>query len=280
MTLSMETGRRTFLAGALGAGLAACAPASVERAAKAPPYAGRLGVQLYTVRDLFQADFAGTLAALAKIGFKDCETAGYFDHDPRDVRAALDDLGLASRSAHVRLEELRDGFGKQLEYAGIMGQDSLYLGWIPEEERSADKYRALADLLNARGEEARAAGKQLGYHNHDFEFFDLGGTTGYDILLERADPALVAMEIDFFWAAQGGVDPRTLFDRAPGRFHSCHIKDRAADGSMVSVGDGEIDFAAILEEAGKAGLKTFYVEHDNPADPLASVAKSFAYLTT
>ncbi|MBX7495774.1 sugar phosphate isomerase/epimerase [Qipengyuania sp. 6B39] len=274
-----ETSRRTFLAGALGVGLTACAPSGVTSSPSAPPYDGRLGVQLYTVRYLFEKDYAGTLASLAKIGFKDCETAGYFAHDPRDVRSAMDDLGLVSRSGHIRLNELQDGFAKQLETAAIMGQRSLYLGWIPEEERTPDKYRALADLLNTRGEAAKAASIQLGYHNHDFEFADLGGVKGYDILLERTDPSLVAMEIDFYWAAQAGVDPRDLFARAPGRFHSCHIKDRKADGSMVSVGEGQIDFASILSEARKAGLETFYVEHDEPADPIVSVAASYAYLT-
>lgn len=277
---NLETSRRTFLAGAMSAGVLACAPAATAPAAPVPPYAGRLGVQLYTVRGLFEEDFAATLAALARIGFNDCETAGYFDHDPREVRAAMDDLGLVSRSGHIRLPELRDGFAGQLETAGIMGQQALYLGWIPEEERGADRYRALADLLNERGVAAQAAGIQLGYHNHEFEFLDLGGMTGYDILLERTDPELVAMEIDLFWAAEAGVDPRDLFARAPGRFRSCHIKDRAADGAMVSVGDGTIDFAASFAQVGTAGIETFYVEHDNPADPLASVAKSFAYLTS
>lgn len=280
MMTRLDTSRRTFLAGAMSAGALACAPAATTGPVSASPrpYAGRLGVQLYTVRALFEADFAKTLAALAEIGFADCETAGYFAHDPRDVRAAMDDLGLASRSGHIRLPELRDGFAGQLETAGIMGQQALYLGWIPEEERSGDRYRALADLLNERGAAAKAAGIQLGYHNHDFEFFAVDGTTGYDILIERTDPDLVTMEIDFFWAAEAGVDPLALFARSPGRFRSCHIKDRAADGAMVSVGDGTIDFAASFAEAGKAGIETFYVEHDNPADPLASVARSFAYL--
>lgn len=278
MMVSENTSRRAFLAGGVVTGLAACAPTGLTRAAAAAPYAGKLGVQLYTVRKLFEADYAGTLSALSRIGYVDCETAGYFAHDPRDVRRALDDLGMMSNAAHIRLPELRDGFGKQLEFARIMGQKSLYLGWIPPEERTADGYRALADLLNERGREAKAAGRQLGYHNHEFEFADLGGTNGYGILLERTDPSLVTMEIDFFWAAEAGIDPRTLFDRAPGRFPSCHIKDRAADGSMVSVGDGVIDFAGLLAGASKAGLQTFYVEHDNPVDALQSVAKSYFFL--
>jgi len=137
---------------------------------------------------------------------------------------------------------------------------------------------ALADLLNQRGAEAKATGKMIGYHNHEFEFIDQGGTNGYDILLEGTDPDLVTMEIDFFWAAEAGVDPIALFDRAPGRFTSCHIKDRTTAGDMVSVGDGVIDFASFFEHAEKAGLERFYVEHDNPDEPLGSVARSFAHL--
>ena len=184
--------------------------------AEIAPYSGRLGVQLYTVRSLFEADFATTLTALAKTGFKDCETAGYFAHDPRDVRLALDDLGLTSKAGHIRFEELRDGFDRQLEIASIMGQKSLYLGWISPDERRIDKYRALADLLNLRGEQARQSGIQLGYHNHDFEFEIIDGLRGYDILLDRTEARLVAMEIDFYWAAQAGMVFGALRDRMPG----------------------------------------------------------------
>jgi sugar phosphate isomerase/epimerase len=167
-----------------------------------------------------------------------------------------------------------------MEAAKILGQDRLYLGWIPEEERTLDGYRALADLLNERGAIAKQQGLKLGYHNHEFEFIDQDGENGYDILLERTDPELVDMEIDFFWAADAGVDPLTLFENAPGRFSSCHIKDRSEKGEMVSVGEGAIDFSAHLAHTEKAGLTRFYVEHDNPEEPLASIAKSYAFLTS
>ena len=244
------------------------------------PYDGILGAQLYTVRALFEADPRATLKAVADIGIKDCETAGLFDHAATDIRAMMDEFGLQSRSAHVRLPQLRDGLEKDLETASILGQDRLYLGWIAEEERTLDGYRALADLLNQRGEEAKAQGVSLGYHNHEFEFLEEAGTNGYDILLDRTDPDLVTFEIDFFWTAEAGVDPVALFEKAPGRFTSCHIKDRDKDGNMVPVGDGVIDFAGLLSHAELAGLERFYVEHDNPTDPLASIGRSYSYLTS
>ena len=283
--MMIRTDRRAFLAGgslATVAALSGCTGAGeTENEVKdLPGYTEMLGVQLYTVRDLFEKDARGTLEALAEIGVKDCETAGLFEHKATDIRMILTDLGLVSRSAHIRLPELQDGIGSSLEDAEILGQSNLYLGWIPEEERTPDRYRALADLLNERGAEAKAAGKMIGYHNHEFEFIGQDGTTGYDILLERTDPDLVTMELDFFWVADAGIDPLDLFKKAPGRFTSCHVKDRSAEGEMVSVGDGVIDFKTLLPLAEEAGIERFYVEHDNPEDPLASVGRGFAHLTS
>ena len=280
--------RRTFLAGAsiasFGA-MTACSNVAGEEETEIstlPSYTDLLGVQLYTVRDLFEADAKGTLEALAKIGVKDCETAGLFEYSAANIRSILDDNGLVSRSGHIRLEWLRDDavFASTLEDATALGQSRLYLGWIPEEERTLDKYRELAELLNRRGQEAKAAGMMVGYHNHEFEFIEEDGTTGYSILLDNTDPELVTMELDFFWVADAGIDPLDVFESAPGRFSSCHIKDRSDAGEMVSVGDGMIDFKTLLPLAEAAGIERFYIEHDNPEDPLASVATSFNHLTT
>ena len=282
--MMIRTDRRAFLAGTSVASLAALAgcsgatEAEPDNTAELPNYTKLLGVQLYTVRELFERDARGTLEALAEIGVKDCETAGLFDHNAADIRAIMADLGLVSRSAHIRLPELQDSFGTALDNAATLDQSNLYLGWIPEEERTPDKYRALADLLNERGAEAKAAGKMVGYHNHEFEFVEQDGTTGYDILLERTDPELVTMELDFYWVAEAGKDPLEIFKRAPGRFTSCHVKDRSADGKMVSVGDGVIDFKTLLPLAEEAGIERFYVEHDNPEDPLTSIGRGFAHL--
>lgn len=280
----IHTGRREFLLGASSVGLTlatGCAGQPEGPAAMTHrPYDGILGVQLYTVRELFETDPKATLEAIAKIGYKDVETAGLFEHRAADIRAIMDDLGITSRSGHVRLPALREGLATDMEAASELRQDRLYLGWIPEEERTLDGYRALADLLNERGAAAKQQGLKLGYHNHEFEFIDQDGVNGYDILLERTDPELVDMEIDFFWVAEAGVDPIALFEKAPGRFSSCHIKDRSATGEMVSVGDGSIDFSTYMKEAEKAGLKRYYVEHDNPENPLASIEKSLTYLTS
>ncbi len=112
------------------------------------------------------------------------------------------------------------------------------------------------------GESCREAGLRFGYHNHDFEFETIDGQIPFDVLLDETDPGLVDFELDLFWITKGGEDPLRYFERYPGRFTLCHVKDMAAGGEMVDVGAGGIDFAAIFARAEQAGLKHFFVEHD------------------
>ena len=259
-----------------------------EGAAAAPlrlnPPLERIGVQLYTVRSLMADDVAGTLDAVAAIGYEEVEFAGYFGHEPAQVRAWLDASGLAAPAAHVDLDALTgSALEATLEDAAIVGHGWLVVPWIPEAMRTGDGYREVADRLNAAGVVAADAGVRLGYHNHAFEFETLDGadtehTTGYSLLLEHLDPTLVDLEIDLHWSAVGGADALELFADHPGRFPLCHVKDLTADGRMADVGAGVIDWGAVFARSAEAGLRHYIVEHDQPADPLASIEASYRYL--
>ncbi len=252
--------------------------ATVDSAEYKRPYE-ELGVQLYTVRTLFGPDFRGTLKQIADIGYKDLEFAGFYDHDPSDVKAYMDELGLVSHSGHVQLADMRSNFEQLLETADLMGQTNLIIPWLAPEERTVDGYKRIAELLNTRGEAAKSAGKRVAYHNHEFEFETIDGQVPYDILLNETEPDLVKMEIDLFWAHLAGVDVIDYFNKSPGRFIACHIKDASAAGEMVSVGSGVIDFERIFSHAELAGLERYIVEHDQPADPIASITASYKHLT-
>lgn len=273
--------RRSFIASSavLGLGVLSGCAAS-QAAARALPYksASGLGVQLYTLRSLFKEDYRTTLDFVAALGLKDCEFAGYFEHNPSEVKKHMDGLGLVSNCAHIKIDQLKLEMPKMLEIASIMGQSQLIIPWMPEEMRTLDGYKSLAELLNRQGEMASSYGISVAYHNHSFEFDSLGEETGYDILLRETQPGLVNFEIDLFWTHQANVSAKSLFEQAPGRFVACHIKDASPSGEMVPVGDGIIDFAAIFEDCELAGMKYFYIEHDKPADPMDSVKRSAQHL--
>lgn len=238
-----------------------------------------IGVQLYTVRSLLARDFDGTLARIAKIGYTEVEFAGYYDRKPADLRKQLDGLGLAAPSAHIGLDALGANWTRTLDDAEILGHDYLVVAWLDEKDRSSlDALRATIAKFNSAGEEAQKRGIGFAYHNHDFEFKKIDDRMPYDVLLAECDPDNVLLEMDLYWITKGGQDPVAYFDKYPGRFPMVHVKDMGADGGMVDVGKGHIDWARIFSKHDDAGIQHYFVEHDEPADPMATVAESYRYL--
>jgi sugar phosphate isomerase/epimerase len=247
---------------------------------EASPRSPHLGIQLYAVRDALKANFEGTLTTLATIGYREVEFAGLHDHDARDVRTLLDRLKLSAPAGHLGLDDLEQKFDAVVADARTLGHHWVIVPWLPEELRTAAGYTQVAERMSRLAPRLKRAGLTLGYHNHYFEFDRLpDGRLGYDILLEGTAAAGVVMELDLFWIRKGGSDAGEYFRRYPGRFRLVHVKDMAPDGSQVNVGDGIIDWPALLHTARKAGVKHFFLEHDEPADQLAFARDSYHYLS-
>jgi sugar phosphate isomerase/epimerase len=264
--------RREFLSAVSGA--AAAALPSFE------PPSHPLGIQLYSVRDVLQHDFAGTLAALARIGYAEVEFAGLHDVKAQDARRMLDDFRLRAPAGHYGLEAVTDRLDQTIAEARALGHAYVIVPWLPDALRTADGYARAADRLNRAGERLEAADLRLGYHNHAFEFASLGdGQIGYDILLARTDPRLVVMELDLYWIRQGGGNALDYFGKHRGRFRCVHVKDMAAGGAMVDVGTGLLNWPELLAAARKAGVQHFFTEHDSARNPLAFARNSYHYLS-
>ncbi len=240
----------------------------------------RVGVQLYTVRREMQKSVEDTLERVAKIGYQEVEFAGYFGKSAREIRALLDANGLTSPSAHsADLTSIRTRFPAVLDDALTIGHKYVVCASLPTAERSMDGFRRVAEEFNHAGEQAARVGVTLGYHNHDFEFQTLSGGIGYDVLLSATDPKLVAMQMDLFWISKAGRDPLDYFAKYPGRFFSVHVKDMNAAGEMVAVGEGRLPFSTWFAQSDKAGIRHYFVEHDNPMDPMASITTSYRALS-
>ncbi len=239
----------------------------------------KIGVQLYTIRSKMAEDFEGSIRKVAEIGYKEVEFAGYYNRKPEDVRALLDEVGLTAPAVHVQLPAVQNNIDQLIETAQIVGHKYLICPWVNIAQfATADSWKQLAADLNKAGEKCREAGLRFGYHNHDFEFEAVEEQLPFDILLAEADAALVDIEIDLFWIAKAGHDPFKYFQEHAGRFKLCHVKDMTEDGNMVDVGKGQIDFSQIFAKSEQAGLTHYFVEHDRPEDPFASIEASFNHL--
>jgi len=270
--------RREFLgtAGAIALGAMLPPACRMARGAKID----KIGIQLYTVRDQMKADFEGTLARIAQIGYKEVEFAGYFDRTPADVRAILERNGLTAPSTHM-MSDNAEGWKKAVDLAKSVGHDYLVAPWIPEQKRmTLDGWKRVAEEFNRVGQVAKDAGIQFAYHNHDFEFPKMEGQVPYDVLLQSTDPKLVQLEIDLYWITKGGQDPLAYFARWPGRVPLVHVKDSLGgpEHKMVDVGQGKIEWRRIFAKREQAGIKHFFVEHDQPPQPFDDIATSYTYL--
>ncbi len=284
-----QSGAATAVGALLGPGAARALAAA--RAADVP---AEIGIQLYTLRDVLPGDVNGVLEMLKRVGIGEVETAGYADRDPMAFRAVLDALGLATPSAHQLVAEVvatsasmadagLPGFDAALDTIAAVGHEYFVIPWLPPDARpDRDGYLRLADQLNGLGERARAAGIQLGYHNHDFEF-DTFGTDrpAYFDFVDRLDPDLVVLELDLYWVAVAGHDPVDVFERFPGRFPLWHVKDGAGDDmAQTVVGRGTLDWPRIFAASETAGLRHAFLEADTPpdGDSLGFARDSTAYV--
>ena len=236
-----------------------------------------VAVQLYTLRDLTANDMLGTLRRLAAIGYRAVEFAGYGDATPTAIRATLDELGMRGIAAHIRLDQIEQNSAEVVEQMQALGCEYVVVPWIGEEHRgSVEQVRALAERLNRAGQRLAEQGLRLGYHNHQFEFEPLDGTSMWELLVAETDPALVDFELDIYWAAFAQRDPIALIEQHNARLPLLHLKDRAADdGRDAPVGDGTLPWDRILAAT---QARWQIVEQDHPRAPLDDVTRSLRYL--
>ncbi len=275
----MMISRRQWMAqGAALAGALAMGPAAAQRTRPKP-----IGLQLYTVREMFAADPMGTLEKVAAIGYREVEFGGggYDKLDHAALRRTMDRVGLKSPSVHIGYEALRGDFAGSVKMAKTLGADTVVLPWMAPELRNFPRWRDALANFNLWARQLRGEGLGFAYHNHDFEFTEKsGGRSMFDLLVSDTDPRLVKIELDLFWTVAAGEDPLAVIRRLPGRVYAYHVKDRTPEGKMTSVGAGTIDFAQIFRLNALSGVKHFYVENDqSPAPYLPDITASFTALS-
>ncbi len=255
----------------------------------------KVGIQLYTVRNLISKDPVGTLKSVAALGFQEVESFGYngkfFGMDASAYKTLLSDLNMAPVSGHYMYGNFGNkqipgsvlfGWDKAVEDAAKLGQQYMVIAYLmPEERKSLDDYKKIAADISIAAEKCKKAGIQLCYHNHDFEFQQIGGQLPMDILTKETDASLVNIELDLYWATKAGQDPIAFFNAHKGRVALWHVKDmdKTEKKFYTEVGNGVIDFNTIFKNAKTSGMKHFFVEQDEcPGSPLDSIQKSIGYI--
>ncbi len=256
----------------------------------------KMGLQLFTIRAPLAKDVTGTIKKIASIGYEDSETYGYdpaagtyYGLKASTFKQLLADHKMITTSGHYDFTKYFDKSSDDMmryvdqciEGAHALGQRYITWPWLDPVFRSLENFRLLTGKLNAIGERINKAGLGFAYHNHDFEFVDYGGVTGYDIIMRDTDPKLVKLQLDLYWVAHSStLSVRELVNKQPGRFVMWHIKDMdKVSRDYSELGNGSIDFSLMLPHATRAGLQYYYIEQGGnfAKDPIQSVTDSAAY---
>lgn len=246
-----------------------------------------IAVQLYSLRN-YTKDFAELIATVAGVGYKAVELVGMPDAKAADVAAVLQSHGVSAVSAHVGIQGMRDDLAGAIAFHKAVGNSHLIVPAPPSELREnsdAAAWRALGAELGGYAARCADAGMVVGYHNHWWEMTEVDGKRCIDWLFEGDPSGKVFFEPDLAWAAKGGADPLALLKQYAGRCPRVHAKDLAKPGEnadqmgLADVGYGVLDWDALIPAAKAAGANAFVVEHDLPADAVASVRRSFEFLS-
>ncbi len=246
-------------------------------------------------------DLPGVLADVSRAGFDGVEAGLLLDGDPLAAGSALSSHGLVQWSLHTGF---RPGYEveREVEYLGELGGKFIVLSGVGvnEEESGIRPFEEAADALNRAGERCRDAGITFCYHNHGWEFREIGGVSGLDRLMELTDPALVRICVDVFWAQYGGRDPLELIKRYIDRLAFVHMKDLKYTGpeprpagvlsplyprlplngqaDYVELGRGEVDLPGIWGLIAPAGPEWLVYEQDEsslPPEEAAAISRRY-----
>jgi len=277
--------RRSFLKASLAAAAAGC----FLRPARAFADVGGItfGVQLFMLRRQAETDLPGVFRAIHAAGFPQVELYPIaYSHSAAEIRRMMQDAGIAAVSGHFDYAGLED----KLDFAHQLGLTYVVCPMLPKDQwTSLEGFSKAADLFNRAGRKAQSLGMEFVYHNHCYEFRPIDGTTGFAHLMQHTDPALVKLELDIYWLAQGGQDPMAMLKKYAGRVRLIHLKDRLAGAQTSYTTDppqyfteldkGTIDWPAVLVQARAEGVKYAFVDQDDTTLPIPeSLAINRAYL--
>lgn len=270
-----------------------------------------VGVQLYSVRTDLEKDFYGTLKAIREMGYAGVEFYGeYYGNSVVQVKTWCTELGLIPFSNHVPFQQMIDDVDKVIAENTVLGVQYIVFPYMDEASRpgvNPEQFKATVKKIGEIGAKVKAAGFQLLYHNHDFEFVQLpDGSVAYDYIFSSNDRSNLQNELDVCWADYAGFKPAEVLKKYAGSIPVVHLKDYYLEGKLSKapyaligistdnsmkddggwfeyrpLGDGQVDIPACIKAAMDGGTQWLCVEQDEPNKGLTrleGVAKSVGYL--
>lgn len=225
----------------------------------------KTGLQMYTVRDATKIDFLGTIRKVADMGYTGLELAGYFDTEAPVLKAVLDEKGLELAASHVIIQNLEGNFDAEADYCEAIGCPTIICPFIPSDQRqSVADWKQIAARFNVVGAKCRDRGLKFMYHHHGYDFAEVDGTTGFDVLLAELNTDLVQLEFDAFWLEDVGINCVEFYEQHHQIVPSLHLKDmnNRNEKKDTEVGNGVLDIAGLIRAGLRHGVEWLVIEQE------------------
>ena len=277
----MNISRRNLLK--LGVGAAAACVAGAHRSRVWAAADGRqipIGLQLYSVRNECEKNLPPVIEAVAKMGYKGVEFAGYYGRNADELRKLLDASGLKCCGTHTGLNTI---IGEQLkatvEFNRTLGNKYLIVPGLPQENtKSVQALIDTAKLLTEVAAKVKPQGLRVGYHAHGGDFKKVDGQMAWDVLFTNAGPDVV-MQLDLGNCLGGGGDPYATLKKYPGRSATIHLKEHGGKPGAC-VGEGDVKWTEVFQLCETSGNTEWYIVEQESYDggPLDSIRRCFENL--
>jgi sugar phosphate isomerase/epimerase len=238
-----------------------------------------VGIIMGTARQYMQEGVEEALIKLQSMGIKYIEGTGARGLTREEYKKLLDRYGFDVVSGGVNFERLEnaDSIRNVIENLAFYGAEYAVCYWIPHpgDDFTFDHMKKAVQVFNQAGKQFAAAGIQLLYHPHGYEFRTYPGPgTLFDYMLEQTDPRYINFQMDVFWIRNPGQNPAAILRKYPGRFPTTHLKDRMV-GSIdnpngrqdrernVVLGDGDVNIAEVMKAAKETGVKYHFIEDES-----------------
>jgi len=244
----------------------------------------QIAAQMYTLREFAKtpADIATALKKVAAMGYGAIQTSGLGPIDPKELKTIADGEGLEICATHTSYDRMKDDPDGVIEDHQVWGCTYPAIASMPgRRDAGASGFtefaREASDVAARLGE----GGLIVPYHNHSFELVRFGNKTGLDIILEEGKN--LQLEIDTYWIQHGGGDSAAWIRKASGRADLVHVKDmivvNGKEQMFAEVGEGNLNWPAIVDACKAAGTKWYIVEQDRcDRDPFESLEISLKNL--
>ena len=243
-----------------------------------------IAAQLYTLREHLKTptDIASSLVKVRQLGYEAVQVSGLGPIEPAQLKDAADQAGVRIIATHIGFERIRNEPQAVIADHQLWACRHVAIGGLPTEYRNEEGFHRFALEASAAARPLVEAGLTCSYHDHSFELERFGGRTALEILYAESDPQVFSAEIDTYWIQHGGGNPVSWLHRLKGRCHLVHLKDMAMKGSQqlyAEVGEGNLEWPAILAACREAGVEWYIVEQDTcQRDPFESLGISLINL--